>query len=113
MDCPQLGQCLAGCRAMDSSPGLRPDEEAVDTRPVDEIKLYKKLSITPEFDWQLGNSGVFLFQGRHARHLPASDVPLLKAMEKSSTLDEIFREFGSDALNTVYDLYQDHMVSLK
>lgn len=113
MDCPQLGQCLAGCRASDSSPGLRPHEEAVDTQPVDEIKLYKKLSITPEFDWQLGNSGVFLFQGRHARHLPASDVPLLKAMEQSSTLDEISRKFGLDALNTVYDLYQDHMVSLK
>jgi len=113
MDCPELGQCLAGCRAMDSSPGLGLNVEDGDAQPVDEIKLYKNLSVTPEFDWQLGNFGVFLFQGRHASHLPVSDVPLLKALERPNTLDEISQKFGLDALNTIYDLYQDHMVSLK
>jgi len=113
MDCPKLGQCLAGCRAMDSAPGLGLNVEDGDAQPVDEIKLYKNLFVTPEFDWQLGNFGVFLFQGRHASHLPASDVPLLKALERPNTLDEISQKFGLDALNTIYDLYQDHMVSLK
>ena len=113
MDCPKLGQCLAGCRAMDSAPGLGLNVEDGDAQPADEIKLYKNLFVTPEFDWQLGNFGVFLFQGRHASHLPASDVPLLKALERPNTLDEISQKFGLDALNTIYDLYQDHMVSLK
>ncbi len=112
-DCPKLDQCLAGCRIMESSPGLEQKEDAEDTDPVEEIRLYKHLSVIPEFDWQRGASGVFLFQGRHAIHLPAADIPLLEAMEQFDTLDEISRKFGLDALNTVYDLYQDHMVSLK
>jgi len=111
-DCPKLDQCLAGCRAMEGTPGLEPDADETDARPVDEIKLYKNLSVSSEFDWQRGNAGAFLFQGRHARHLPATDIPLLEAMETQITLEEISRDFGKDALNTIYDLYQDHMVSL-
>lgn len=112
-DCPKLNQCLAGCRAMDNSPGLVSNDAATDARPVDEIRLYKNLSVFPEFDWQHSNSGAFLFQGRHCRHLPASELSLLEAMDQTITLDEILRQFGVDALETVYDLYQDHMVSLR
>jgi radical SAM protein with 4Fe4S-binding SPASM domain len=110
-DCEKLDQCLAGCRIMDTSPGFQ--EKIDEDKPAEEIRLYKHLSITPEFDWQRGHSGVFLFQGRHARHLPATDIPLLEAMDTQITLDDVSRDFGSGALNTVYDLYQDHMLSLK
>lgn len=112
-DCPKLEQCLAGCRLSNSSPGLESNEEAVDAPPADEIKLYKNLSVIPEFDWQRGNSGAFLFQGRHARYLPATEIPLLEAMDAEMTLGELSLNFGPDALNTVYNLHQDHMVCLK
>lgn len=112
-DCPQLNKCLAGCRAMAGTPGLEPNEEAVDAPPADAVKLYKNLSVIPEFDWQPGTRGVFLFQGRHARHLPATEIPLLEAIDAEITLDELSHQFGPGALDTIYDLYQDHMVNLK
>ncbi len=112
-DCPKLNQCLAGCRAMDAKPGLGSEAEAGDAPPAGPVRLYKNLSVIPEFDWQRGHSGVFLFQGRHAVHLPAADVPLLEAMDAGLTLDELSRRFGPDALSTVYDLHQDHMVCLQ
>ncbi len=56
---------------------------------------------------------MFLFQGRHARHLPATEIPLLEAMDKELTLNELSLRFEPGVLDTVDDLYQDHMGSLK
>lgn len=116
LSCPQLDGCLGGCRAMGIDPRLAEEARtpaAENTDAPAEIPLYRGLAVVPAFDWQRGQQGVFLFQGKHVRYLAAAEVPLVEAMAREATLQEISEQFGPPAVNTVYDLYLDHMVTLR
>ena len=116
--CDDFEYCLGGCKTQpklsNNTQNLIGSMSISRQSPNTEkdIRLFCHLKTYSKYDIADGQQGLFLFQGKHVRYFSESHRALLSYVSLSPTLEDIRDRFGPSALATVYDLYEDNMLSL-
>jgi radical SAM protein with 4Fe4S-binding SPASM domain len=118
LHCLELPRCHGGCRAVAMIKGV--EKDPLMQAPIvekelelpEELTLYGGAHPVGRYALRVEDFGYVLMRGNHIVPVVAAAGPVLDACDGHTTLRQIQRRFGSDALSFVGSLYQRGMMEL-
>lgn len=116
--CLELPRCHGGCRAVamtqrvERDPLMRDPILEKNLEPPQELILREGAHPVGRYALRVEDFGYVLVRGNHIVPVVAAAGPVLNACDGHTTLRQIERQFGSDALSLVGSLYRRGMVEL-
>jgi radical SAM protein with 4Fe4S-binding SPASM domain len=116
LECTTADSCLGGCncnQTKQTPPPAPKDFFYSDTDKSETYSLYKELKVIPIFDLEIGQKGIFLFNGKHVAYFKKTDLPFFEYLRQQKSLFEIEKHFGNESLIAIMNMYNESLVLLR